>query len=109
MKGVWLVTACLVLAGPRPASAQEPSLSTVLERAGRYVTEYKRQLSGIVAEEAYDQNVESAPGARAPGTPHRVLKSDYLLIRLPNADRYRGFRDVFEVDARPVRDRQERL
>jgi hypothetical protein len=37
-----------------PASAQtEPALATVLERAGAYVVEFQRRLSGIVAEERY--------------------------------------------------------
>ena len=40
---------------------------------------------------------------------HRELKSDLLLVRPVGADRWVQFRDVFEVDGRPVRDRNERL
>jgi hypothetical protein len=40
---------------------------------------------------------------------HRELKSDLLLVRPVGADRWVQFRDVFEVDGRPVRDRNQRL
>ena len=39
----------------------------------------------------------------------RDLKSDLLLVRAPAGDRWIEFRDVFEVDGKPVRDRNERL
>jgi hypothetical protein len=39
----------------------------------------------------------------------RTLKSDVLLTRAPGGSRYLLFRDVFEVDGREVRDRDERL
>jgi hypothetical protein len=44
-----------------------------------------------------------------PSANHRELKSDLLLVRPVGADRYIQFRDVFEVDGKPVRDRNERL
>ena len=39
----------------------------------------------------------------------RELRSDFLLVRPRGEDRYVEFRDVFEADGRPVRDREERL
>jgi len=86
-----------------PAAAQDPSLATVLERAGAYVLEFQRQLSGIVARERYVQKVESYFDHR------RELMSDLLLVRPVGADRWVQFRDVYEVDGKPVRDRNERL
>jgi len=86
-----------------PAGAQEPALATVLERAGAYVLEFQRQLSGIVARERYVQTVASHYAQR------RVLLADLLLVRPVGADRWVQFRDVFEVDGKPVRDRSERL
>ena len=44
-----------------------------------------------------------------PSASHRELKSDLLLVRPVGANRYIQFRDVFEVDGKPVRDRNERL
>lgn len=101
--------AAAVLLAPRAAAAQEPSLDTVLRRAAEYVTAFKRQLAGLVAEESYVQDVEGAPGSRPPAISHRELRSDFLLVQMPGQARYVEFRDVFEVDGRPVRDRQERL
>jgi hypothetical protein len=104
----------LVLATPA-AAQQEPALDTVIERAGAYVLEFQRQLSGIVAQERYVQNVifmTAATGANyATTTPvrHRELTSDLLLVRPVGADRWIQFRDVFDVDGQPVRDRSERL
>jgi len=105
-----LATAALVA----PAAAQPP-LATVLERAGVYVLELQRQLSGIVAEEAYVQNVRvssvlgTTTRSGLPPVWHRELKSDLLLVRPAGANRWTQFRDVFDVDGRPVRDRNERL
>jgi hypothetical protein len=111
-----LTLAIAVAAGGWPAHAQEPSLATVLERAGDYVAGFQRQLSGVVAEETYVQDVREpiATGTvpRAPmrtGPMHRELKSDLLLVKPERADRWIQFRDVFEVDGHPVRDRSERL
>jgi hypothetical protein len=93
--------------------AQQPQLSSVLERAAAYVLDFEQQLSGIVAEEAYVQEVFRRPRRR--GTPGRTrvqrreLKSDLLIVRVEGADRWIQFRDVFEVDGKPVRYREERL
>ena len=41
----------------KPVFADKHSLGTVLQRAGTYVTEFQRQLSRIIAEESYVQDV----------------------------------------------------
>lgn len=95
------------------AAAQEPSLDEVLARAGAYVVEFQRKLSGVVAEEQYVQNVRNRFGTVGRMNPllptHRALKSDLLLVKPAGGDRWMEFRDVFEVDGKPVRDRDERL
>jgi hypothetical protein len=95
-----------------PASAQQPGLDEVLARAAAYVTEFHRQLSGVVAEEHYIQDVRAPTSfftTEGAADRHRELKSDLLLVRPVGADRWVQFRDVFEVDGRPLRDRSERL
>src|SRR5947208_12280579 len=93
---------CLMGSLAQPASAQPPMLEAVLERAGRYVVEFQRQLSGIVAEEHYVQDVRmTLPTATGrlmspPALSHRVLISDFLLVRPAGADRWVEFRDVFD-------------
>ena len=97
------------------AAQPRPALEAVLIRAGVYVLQLQQQLAGIVAEEDYVQDVKVASGfpsttrSGLPAVKHRELKSDLLLVRPVNADRWVQFRDVFEVDGRPVRDRSERL
>jgi hypothetical protein len=67
---------------------------------------------GVVAEETYEQHTEklalSGLDGAARGGRRRVLKSDYLLVKTA-AEGWLPFRDVFEVDGRPVRDRADRL
>jgi hypothetical protein len=92
------------------ASVEEPSLQAVLSRAAEYVTNFSRQLSGIVAEEFYIQEVRPLyVGSSATRLDRRELRSDFLLVLPAGADRYVEFRDVFEVDGNPIRDRSERL
>ncbi|OFW30796.1 MAG: hypothetical protein A3G76_08485 [Acidobacteria bacterium RIFCSPLOWO2_12_FULL_65_11] len=88
----------------------------MLARAGAYVLQLERNISGTVVEEHYIQDLTRLGGglpARGPGIQttreHRELKSDVLLVRPEGADRYIQFRDVFEVDGKPVRDRDDRL
>ena len=101
----------LVLAVVAQFSAQEPSLDEVLARTAAYVEKLHNQVSGIVAEETYVQQARETR-RRMNGPPsdrRRTLKSDLLLVRPPDVERYIEFRDVFEVNGVAVRDRQERL
>ncbi|MCU1384833.1 MAG: hypothetical protein JWL71_3530 [Acidobacteria bacterium] len=97
------------------AVAQPPDVDTVLDRAGDYVTAYERTFVGVVAEETYRQEARGRSGTDARGfateaaRQRRDLRSDLLLVRPPAGDRWIEFRDVFEVDGKPVRDRAERL
>jgi hypothetical protein len=98
------------------ARAQAPDLDVLLDKAGDYVAEYERTFVGVVAEETYRQQVRIPGGTRdLRGFPadatvqRRDLKSDVLLVRAPAGDRWMQFRDVIEIDGKPVRDRDERL
>jgi hypothetical protein len=94
---------------------QEPTLDSVLLLAADYVSRYQEQLRGLVAEETYRQNVTRMVAARpsdARGRQSREgreLKSDLLLVKLGDENFWMQFRDVFEVDRKPVRDRDQRL
>lgn len=102
--------AAVVLAA-RPA-AQPPSLPEVLQRSAAYVKRFHTQLAEIVAEETYQQVVHRTSEYQNPAldNPGRVtLRSDLMLVRPANADRYVEFRDVFEVDGRTVREPQQRV
>jgi hypothetical protein len=110
-----LVLAALAGLVPPPgagARAGEPTLQTVLMRAGIYVAEFHRRLSRLVAEERYTQTWETIWSGRRNGTTRRgdrVLLSDLLLVKPEGADDWLQYRDVFEVDGERVRERTERL
>lgn len=99
--GAWIVA---------PVSVQEPVINVVLSRAADYVAAYKQRLSGIVAEEEYRQQVmlTSRPGRRS-NRQFRELRSDLLLVKPGDGEWWLQFRDVFEVDRKPIRDRDQRL
>ena len=105
-----LLTALTALAAGAQRRAQDPSLLDVLGRATEYVDDLHARLVGVVMEERYEQRARYPPGAGFGASSARVtLRSDYLLLEPEGADRPFGFRDVFEANGRPVRDREERL
>jgi hypothetical protein len=98
--------AAALTAGPTyrtPAESGGDSVEELLHRAGAYVAAYERDVSAIVAEEDYLQRFIIEPGTEV-----RHLRSDVLTIR-DEAAGWIGFRDVYEVDGHPVRDRTDRL
>jgi hypothetical protein len=111
--GAVLVT-CAVVAAPAP----QAKLDQVVSRLGTYLADYEHRFSLVVAEERYQQSVEVAKNTPAgnipPGTPvrsrqDRSLRSDYALTRAADKEAWVGYRDTFEVDGHPVRDRDDRL
>ena len=106
----WVAFGVLCLLWPSSTRAQEPPLATVLARVADYVADYSKKLAAIVAEEHYRQQVisSSRPG-RISGRQHRELRSDVLLVKPGEGESWLQFRDVFEVDRKPIRDREERL
>jgi hypothetical protein len=98
------VLGLLLITGPAiPAANDTPSLKVVLGRAGEYVVRFERDLATLVAEEHYIQEVVGA------STEHRELRSDLLFVSQLGGHRYVEFRDVFEVDGRTLRERDDRL
>jgi hypothetical protein len=110
---------------PRASFAHDPALNPFIARVADYVSEYGKELSSIVSEETYVQEatgpgtvapwtvtlngVVSVPPAVAGAKTTRTLVSDFLQVRIPGFEGWLPFRDVFEVDGQPVRDRQDRL
>lgn len=107
--------------------AQTPAdgdLEQLLAKATWYSIDFINHLSSVVAEERYlqDSNVALATvaipslgGRGGTGTniprgssKHRELRADFLIVKTGN-DMWTPFRDVFEVDHVPIRDREERL
>jgi hypothetical protein len=98
-------------------TAQRNRTEEVLAREAAYLREFVARFSGVVAEERYVQDSRTVPRARTKGTVvrsqlftrHVELMSDLLLVKLKESGEWHVFRDVFDVNGEPVRDRDERL
>src|SRR5262245_20886922 len=117
MQTRFAVALIVVLLSAKSHAQQAFTVDQLLDRASVYVEDLVAKFSRVVAEEQYSQVylLASVEGSRGTflGSPkvaeRRVLKSDLLLVRPAGIDQLFLFRDVFEVDARPVRDRENRL
>jgi len=122
---VLVVLAAAVAVRVHAQAGDDTDLDRLLARATWYSIDFVNKLSGVVAEERYvqDSNVAlmtvpipglvtrgSQPAMNAPRntSKHRELKADFLIVK-SIGDMYTPFRDVFEVDHIPIRDREERL
>ena len=97
-----LVTGLAAVAMAGPLHGQQPTLTTVLERAGVYTVTFQQQLSNLVAEERYVQDIRyvNLPPGRLQPASHRELQSDILLVKPNGGEGYVEFRDVFRSMAR---------
>lgn len=122
MRRFFVFAVCLLAAGTalraRDPDAGRISLELLLSRSGRYVSNFIEKFSNVVSEETYIQDSSgSLPSAAVLGRPgaftttarNRILKSDFLLVSVSSAQNWLPFRDVFEVDGQPIRDRDSRL
>ena len=119
MRRLALLVVCALAAGSA-LRAQGPdvdriSVELLLGRAGWYVLEFLDKFSNVVSEETYIQDssvpMQSAAliGRAGSTSRNRILKSDFLLVSVDSAQDWIPFRDVFQVDAQPIRDREQRL
>jgi hypothetical protein len=102
----WLVGVVGLVALLSPAAhAQEVKPEVVLARAARYVTTFLDRFADVITEERLEQRL-TGPSQKA----RRELRSDLVFVKAgPGALDWSEWRDVFEVDGRPVRDRQDRI
>ena len=102
---------------PAPAvpAVEPPTIELVMARATAYVKRFEKDFAGIVAEEKYEQISRQGGRFDQFGSIHhdadkrRVFRSDLLLVKPETSESWLQFRDVFEVDGRLVRDRNDRL
>src|ERR1700682_4332486 len=80
------------------SGAQTGRTDSIIARATAYVVDFVDRFSNVVAEERYVEQTNS-PSRR------RELTSDFLLAKPPGSNEWFQFRDVFEVDRKPVRNR----
>jgi hypothetical protein len=81
------------------------SLKDVIRRVGAYVDSYGDRASIVVCTEKYEQHADGSLTVAQ----SRTLVSDVALVYADALHGWLGFRDVIEVDHRPVQDREDRL
>lgn len=88
-----------------------PAAGAIVARAEAYLAQYESALGGLVAEEEYTQRVSLRTPSPQMVLPRqtRRLKSDFMLVKFSVDEPWVPFRDVMEVDGKPVRDRDARL
>src|SRR5688500_2809132 len=99
---VALASVAMLSAEVLPAASQAVKADERVARASQYVAEFVSRFSSVVAEEDYTQRLILERRTRR-------LRSDFLIVQIPGGTDWLSFRDVFEVDGKPVRDRDERL
>jgi hypothetical protein len=107
----WLATTQLIA----QQTSGDPTLAPILLSAAAYVDRFTTAFGDVIGEERYIQDLLAGGRLMAPrpagsaDTRHRELRSDLVLVRTGDVLGWQMFRDVFEADGAPVRDRQERL
>jgi len=116
--GAALIARAPVGAQATPATSS-PELRTLLAASALYLNRYEQQFAAVVAEEQYTQEArETATTAPVSSrfrfaqsnqsSQRRSLRSDVMVLNLGASD-WVQFRDVYEVDSKPVRDHEARL
>jgi hypothetical protein len=102
------ITIAVTLVGSAIAS-EEPQISerAVVAAAAAYVASYQHQLTSILADETYKQEiVEQTP--REPDIPRsRRMMSEIFFMFTPGRHDWMTIRDVMSVDGKMVRDRRD--
>jgi hypothetical protein len=125
VRAISLAVVMTLAVSVRAQNATDTDLEQLLARATWYSIDFVNKLSQVVSEERYIQDSSvalptvpimgmgrggaSALSSQPRGTAkHRELRADFLIVKA-SGDMWSPFRDVFEVDRIPVRDREERL
>jgi hypothetical protein len=106
VRSVLLAVAVVAAAIPFSAASDKPSLKDVVRRVTQYVDEYGAKASIVVATERYAQ---ASTGSGGGGDQKRVLVADFAIVKAEANHTWIGFRDVIEVDGKPLPDRENRL
>lgn len=104
--GEWTVSVIVALLTVAHLAAQRDAPAPeLLARLGAYAAAYADAIRSVVAHEDYSQTA-TAPRSV---TQTRNLKSDVLMVRPAEDGPAVWFRDVYAVDGRAVRNREDRL
>lgn len=102
IRSVVVVMVAIGVFVPAAAVAQDNKTEELMSKTAAYVARFVDQFSNVVAEETLVQET-TIPRRK------RTMRSDFLLVRYPGDTQWQAFRDVAEVDGKPVRDKEDRL
>jgi hypothetical protein len=90
-------------------SSQAPDTSTraVVAAVAQYVADYQRDLTSILADESYAQDVISRMPGDPTGARSRRMASEVFFMFMPGTRDWMAIRDVIAVDGVPVEDRPD--
>jgi hypothetical protein len=100
---------------PHDGPTEGIRLEALLTRARAYVADYQTQFSTIIGEEHYRQDfsqerqIDSQVGFVRTTKASRSMRSEVSLAWFPDVSGWFGFRDIIDVDGKPVKDRDRRL
>ncbi len=106
----------LRMSGSGPVNYTTPAANVgeLMPRVASYIQAYAEQMLLVIGVERYAQWLQeenvTIPVTRATGTPgvfSRQLVSEFALVRVGND--WDGFRNVYEVDGKPVPDAKDRM
>jgi hypothetical protein len=85
-----------------------PAVEDLMDRVGRYVQQSEKRLAVVISEEDYRQEVLRWTG-RSARRVRRTIRSEMLLMWLPEERVWFSVRNVLNVDGRRIPDSKERL
>jgi hypothetical protein len=102
-RGLAGLAALLLVASPRAATTQTPSLNEIRTKAAKYVSEYASKVSGVSMDEQFTL-IDMGTGVSH--SPQRIA-SDLVVVSI---DGYLlGLRDPYSIDRRSIRKHTPRL
>lgn len=108
-RAVLLPLLLAILAGGSHIASQGPDTSerAVVSAGGAYVAEYQRQLTSILADELYTQEIVDQRPHDANMPRSRRLRSEVFFMFAPATREWMAIRDVLEADGAPLEDRPD--
>lgn len=85
----------------------DTSTRSVVARAADYVREYQRQLTSVVADEHYVQDVLAQVPRDEQGPRSRAMQGEVFFMFAPSGRTWMAIRDVMSADGRPLADRPD--
>jgi hypothetical protein len=99
---------CALLTIDAAAITQQPA-GRLEDRLRDYIARFEQEAAALVAEERYVQRLDLHGQTSPEAARTRELRSDYVLVKPADTEPWLGYRDIFEVDGVPVRERDARV